>query len=379
MMGIEENRKAIDRINREMASLFCERMEAAEQIAAYKKEKGLPILDPAREREILERMEGEAPPARRRYIRAYFASLMEISRAYQAELNLAESAASREIRLALSDDPAELPKGGRVACQGVEGAYSQIACKRLFKEPEIVYFKNFNAVFSAVQSGLCDYGILPIENSTHGSVSEVYDLMRRHDFRIVSSLKLEVEHALLAPDGAALSDIREIRSHAQALGQCSHFLDAHPEIRFAAAENTATAAREIARLGRRDTAVIASPACAELYGLVPIRTKIMNAKSNRTRFICIARETRIARGASRISLMLTLANTAGALHSVLSRFASAGFNLVKLESRPIPDTDFAFRFYLDFETPFADALYPILDWLSETAQDLTFLGFYPDL
>ncbi len=378
-MKFEECRAAIDRINREMTELFTERMQAAKEIAAYKKEKGLPILDPAREREILATVAESVPPELARYARAYFSSLMEISRAYQAHLNAETGAISKEICAAISKTPSDFPTSGRVACQGAEGAYSQIACDRFFGEERIVYFKHFDGVFSAVQSGLCDYGVLPIENSTHGSVSEVYDLMRRHSFRIVRSMKLKVDHALLAPKGTRLADIREIRSHAQALGQCSRFFEAHPEIRAVPAENTAVAAKEVAALGKGDVAVIASPACASLYGLSRVDAEIQNSAGNFTRFICIAKETQVYPGARRISLMMTLPNAPGALHGVLSRFAVGGFNLVKLESRPIEGSDFAFRFYLDFEAPSTEAVIFLLDQLQETGLDLTFLGFYPEL
>lgn len=379
MMKLEDCRREIDRINRRMLGDFVDRMRAAEGIAEYKKEMGLPVLDPARERDILAGVAESVPPELSGYARSFFASLMEVSRAYQSRLIADVGTMSREIREAIQKTPSDFPTTGKVACQGVEGAYSQIACDRFFGGERIVYFKSFDGVFSAVQSGLCDYGVLPIENSTHGSVSEVYDLMRKHRFHIVRSMKLKVDHALLAPKGATLSDIREIRSHSQALGQCSRFFDAHPEIRAVPAENTAVAAKEVASLGRRDTAVIASPSCARLYGLSPIDAEIQNNQSNFTRFICIARDTLVYPGARRISLLLTLPHTPGSLHGVLSRFAVGGFNLMKLESRPIEGSDFSFRFYLDFETPSTEAVFSLLDELEESALEVTLLGFYPEL
>lgn len=378
-MKLEDCRREIDRINREMLSLFVERMRAVEGIAEYKRAKGLPILDPARERDILATVAESVPPELSSYAKSFFASLMEVSRAYQTRLNTAVGAMSEEIRAAILKTPTDFPRTGNVACQGVEGAYSQIACDKLFGSERIIYFKSFDGVFSAVRSGLCDYGVLPIENSTHGSVSEVYDLMRKHRFRIVRSTKIKVDHALLAPRGARLSDIREIRSHSQALGQCSRFLDAHPEIRAVPAENTATAAKEVAALGKADVAAIASPACAQLYGLSRIDAEIQNSDSNFTRFICIARDTLVYPGAQRISLMLTLPHTSGSLCGVLSKFAVGGFNLMKLESRPIEGSDFAFRFYLDFETPSTEAVFSLLDRLEESALEVTLLGFYPEL
>ena len=377
-MNLEECRREIDRINREMIALFEARMACAADVAAYKKEKGLPIFDPARERAILAEAAESVPDELSYYARSYFSSLMEISRAYQSRLNAPKGGISKEIREAIEKTPVDFPRRARVACQGVEGAYSQIACDRMFGEEQIVYFKTFDGVFSAVQSGLCDYGVLPIENSTRGSVLEVYDLMRAHSFRIIRSMKLKVDHTLLAVPGTTLSDLREIRSHSQALGQCSRFFETHPEINAVPRENTAIAAKEVAELGRKDIAVIASASCASLYGLVPIEAPIQNNSSNFTRFICISRESAVYPGARRIGLIMTLKHTPGSLHNVLSKLAVGGCNLLKIESRPIEGSDFEVRFYLDFEAPTRDAALSVLDDIETSVASLTFLGCYPE-
>ncbi len=377
MLMLAQCRETIDRVNREMLALFEERMRAAEGIAAYKAANRLPILDPAREREILAEAAANVPPALAGYARAYFASLMEISRAYQSRLIAGEGRISEELKRAVR--PSLFPSHAKVACQGVEGAYSQIACDKLFGNERLLYFRSFEGVFSSVESGLSDYGVLPIENSTHGSVSEVYDLMRRYSCRIVRSMKLKVDHALLAPAGVSLSDIREVRSHSQAIGQCSRFFDAHPEIRAVPALNTAAAAREIAEGDARDVAVIASPACARLYGLSRIDCELQNNGSNFTRFICIAKQTEIYPGARRMSFMLTLPHTQGSLYAVLAKPALAGLNLLKLESRPIEGSDFEVRFYLDLEVPDIDTALSLLDDLEAAVPDLAFLGYYPEV
>ena len=378
-MTLEECRSGINRINRELVRLFCERMELSAEVAAYKKEKGLPILDPAREREILAEVAECVPSELAAYAKSFFASTMEISRAYQSRLIAPRGAISRELAEARRKTPSEFPRIGRVACQGSEGAYSQIACDRLFGEQHIVYFKSFEGVFSAVENGLCDYGVLPIENSTHGSVGAVLDLMQEHRFRIIRSLKLKVDHALLAPPGVSLGEIREIHSHPQAIGQCSRFFEAHPEIKAVSAENTALAAKALAESGRRDVAVIASVACGALYRLERIPTPIQNSDGNFTRFICIARKGRVYPGASRISLTLTLAHTPGTLYSVISKLAIGGCNLLKIESRPIEGSDFEFRFYLDFEAPSAEAATSVLDDLENSVGGIGYLGCYAEL
>ena len=378
-MNLQECRSGIDRINREMERLFCERMQLCAEVAAYKKEKGLPILDPAREREILASVAESAPSELSAYVRSYFASMMEISRAYQSRLIAPKGSLSAELRDSVSKPPSEFPRNGRVACQGSEGAYSQIACDRLFGEQHIVYFKSFEGVFSAVESGLCDFGVLPIENSTHGSVGAVLDLMQSHSFRIVRSLKLKVDHSLLALPGVTLGEIREIRSHPQALGQCSRFFEAHPEIKAIPAENTALAARELASLGRRDVAVIASASCGALYGLAQVPVSIQNSDGNFTRFICIAREGAVYPGAKRISLVLKLPNVPGSLYAVISKLAIGGCNLHKIESRPIVGTDFEVRFYLDFEAPSYEVAASVLDDLEYSVGGVGYLGCYAEL
>ena len=378
-MNLEECRSGINRINREMLDLFVERMELAGEIAAYKKEKGLPILDPTREREILAEVAESVPEELSAYARSYFSSLMEISRAYQSRLNAPKGSISRELAEDARKTPAEFPRRGRVACQGSEGAYSQIACDRLFGEEHIVYFKSFDGVFSAVESGLCDFGVLPIENSTHGSVGAVLDLMQSHRFRIIRSLKLKVDHALYVLPGVSLSEIREIHSHPQALGQCSRFFDAHPELRAVAAENTALAAKALSESRRRDVAVIASSACGALYGLERLYLPIQNSDGNFTRFICIARDGAVYPGARRISLTLTLPHAPGTLYAVISKLALGGCNLLKIESRPIEGSDFEVRFFLDFEAPSREDAASLLDDLENSIPGLGYLGCYAEL
>ena len=157
--------------------------------------------------------------------------LFELSRCYQGRLLGSTSPLTAEIQTAIDQTPNLFPSNVSVACQGVAGAYSQLACSKLFRLPHILYFSSFEAVFSAIEKGLCRYGVLPLENSTAGSVNAVYDLMMRHDFRIVRSVRLKVDHNLLAPAGTKLSDIREIYSHEQAIHQCSEFLQKLPGVR----------------------------------------------------------------------------------------------------------------------------------------------------
>ena len=273
------------------------------------------------------------------------------------------------------------PNRAVVACAGTEGSYAQEATTLMFSLPTILYFNGFEAVFEAVEQGLCPYGILPIENSAAGSVSAVYDLMVKHRFNIVRALRLKVDHVLLAPRGVKLDDIKEIASHPHALAQCGSFLKVHSRIKVTPGTNTAVAAKELAASGRRDMAVIASRACAELYGLDVIAEGIADAVYNYTRFICISKDLQIYPDANKFSIMLSLPHRPGSLNGLISKFAAINVNLTKLESRPIPGMDFEFRFTFDFEAPPSDP--SVLALLAELAQDpeiehFTFLGAYAE-
>ena len=204
-------------------------------------------------------------------------------------------------------------------------------------------------MFEAVEKGFCAYGILPVENSAAGSVTAVYDLMERQRFHIVRALRLKVDHVLLGARGARLEDVREITSHPHALAQCRAFLRSLPKVKATPGPNTAVAAKELAESGRRDLAVVASRACAELYGLDVIKDDIMDAAYNYTRFVCISKDPEIWPDARKFTVTMRLPHRPGALNTVILKFASIGVNLTKLESRPIPGTDFEFRFIFDFE------------------------------
>ncbi len=379
-MELEDLRKQINETDNEITALFAKRMEIAGEIAKYKVDNDLPVFDKLREREILNRLTENQSEEMAMYTKMLYTTMFDLSRSYQGRRVYRDSDIVKKVRDALENTPREFTKQAVVACQGTEGAYSQIACDRLFARPSIMYMSSFQGVFQAVEKNLCRYGILPIENSVHGSVTAVYDLMKKYNFYIAREIKLLVSHVLLAKGNVTISDIKEIYSHEQAIGQCSEFLTKYPEIKVNIVENTAVAARMVAESGRNDVAAISSQNCAELYGLKVVDDEIQNSENNYTRFICISKNLEIYPGANKMSLMFTLNHRPGALYNLISKFSALGINLTKLESRPIPGKDFEFMFYFDLDASvYSEDVLSLLAELEQGQDNVVYLGSYSEV
>ena len=380
-MDIQQLRNRINEIDTQITDLFVERMQTSVDIAQYKRENRLPVRDPGREREVLNRAAQRVGEDLEREARVLFNTLFDLSRARQSTLNAVHSPLMDRLHdAAEASRTATFPRSPLVACQGVEGSYGQQACDKLFASPSLMYFNRFEGVFQAVEQGLCEFGVLPIENSSAGSVLEVYDLMRAHKFSIARSVKLRVSHSLLGKPGMELKNVREVVSHEQALRQCSNFLKAHPEIKATQVANTAMAAQTVAQSDRTDLAAIASDNCVDLYDLRVLSDSVMNSDNNYTRFICITRDIKIYPGANRVSFMLTLPHVSGSLYRMIARFAAMDMNLLKIESRPIPGKDFEYMFYLDFDASlYADGLLETLDVFDSEYKGGSFLGCYSEI
>ena len=377
-MDIQSCRNEINSIDEQLVGLFARRMRIAKEIAKYKAENHLPVFDPERERQIKNKVTALAGEELADYTGVLYQTLFDVSRSYQHTVMNRPGKVSAMIEQIAQETPRLRPSRAVVACQGVEGAYSQHACDKMFKYPEILYFSSFKDVCRAVDSGLCRYGVLPIENSTAGSVNEVYDLLHTYHFYITHSMKLHIAHTLLAPRGTKLGDIKEVYSHEQALRQCADFLNQggyQPHL----CRNTAEAAKLVAASGRTDIAALGSRDCAELYDLEILSDDVQNNQNNYTRFICISKTPEIYPGAKKTSILLTLAHKPGALYHAIARFASLGLNLTKLESRPIPGSDFEFLFYFDIEAPVdAPALRSLIARLERGGESFTYLGTYTE-
>ena len=377
---LEQLRGQIDQIDDKIIALFKERMQVSDKIALVKKEHDMPTLAPGRERAVLARVAEEAGEEFADYTESLFRTIMAASRSYQNIRSGKKSAVYESVKEALENTPKLFPQRAMVACQGIEGAYSQIACDSIFKSPSIMYFKSFDNVFKAVESGMCQYGILPIENSTAGSVNTIYDLMLRHNFSIVRSARLKVSHNLLAKYGTKLSDVKEIFSHEQAINQCAAFLAGMKGVKVTVVENTAVAAKMVAESGDPGVAALSSRFCAEHYGLQTLQANVQDQDNNYTRFICISKKPEIYSGADRTSFMMIISHKPGSLYNVLSKFYALGINLRKLESRPLPDREFEFMFYFDIESSvYAPEMEKLFLDLESESEEFRYLGTYNEV
>ncbi len=379
-MELKDFREQLDSIDEELLAQFAKRMELSAAIAEYKKENNLPVLDVKRERDKLLRVMEQSPEGIKEYAVSLYSLIFELSRSYQNRLLGLNTELVDKINSAIENTPKLFPQNATVACQGVEGAYSQLACDKLFRLPNVFYFSSFEAVFSAIEKGLCRYGVIPLENSTAGSVNMVYDLMMKHNFCIVRSVRLKVDHNLLANKGTKLEDIKEIYSHEQAISQCSGFLQKLSGVKVVPFENTAMAAKMVKESGRRDVAALSSRPCMKLYGLDCLAESVQDQGNNYTRFICISKDLEIYPGADRTSLMLVLPHQPGSLYKVLSRFYALGINLNKLESRPVPERNFEFMFYFDLDTSvYSPQFIQLMGEMESLCEEFSYLGSYSEV
>lgn len=379
-MNIDEYRQKIDEIDRDIVRLFKERMDISKKIGEYKIKNNLPVKDPKRERELLEKLSSLAGEEYENGIRALYSLVLDLSRSYQSKLAPRPEGLSELMNKAVENTSDLFPEKAVVACQGADGAYSHAAAEKVFKYPSIMFFSSFEGVFAAVDKGLCRFGILPLENSTAGSVNQIYDLMVRYNFSIVRTARIRVSHVLLASKGSSLSDIKEIYSHQQAILQCDAFLSSLKGVKVIPCENTAIAARRVAESGRNDVAAISSGECADIYGLDIIKDNISDEKHNYTRFICISKTLEIYPGADKTSIMMVIPHKSGSLYKVLSRLYILGINLNKLESRPIPDRSFEFMFYFDIdESIYSPKLQALLTDLEAEFKEFRYLGSYSEV
>ena len=375
-MDLELIRKEIDKIDDELVALFLKRSKLACDVAEYKKANNMQVFQKGREDFILDRVSEKSSPEMKNASRLLFQTIMDISKCRQQQI------LTEPNPFHISKETDNCPKVVTVT----KGSYSADACRKFFGEScKIDYFTDFYEVFRAVEKGTADFGVLPIENSTAGDVSETYDLMGKHNFYICKSTKIRIEHVLAVKKGVKPEDVKTVISKDIALKQCSGFLK---EKGYACEEcsNTAAAARCVAE-GNGDTAAICSRSCAELFGLTPVAEDIADIKDNYTRFILISKKLYVSDKSSVISLSLSLPHTPGSLYRMLTRFAYCGLNLCRIESKPMPSTladvkddAFDFIFYLDFIGSINNGdVVKLLNNLEQESKYYRFLGNYEEL
>ena len=375
MKDLGEIRVEIDKIDSELIELFKKRMDCAKAVGLYKKENNIPVLNQNRENEILDNVE-EKGGEYGSHARLLFSNIMELSRALQHNIVGSGKKLRADILNASSKMQTENVK---VGYQGIKGANGHEATLKLFPNGEAVNYKTFADVFDAVDREEVTYGVLPVENSTAGSVSAVYDLILKHRFYIVKALDLPIDYCLAGLKQSEFSDIEKVWSHPQSLSQCANYI-ANNNFDSTPFENTAVAAREAANEKRLNVAAICSYKAAEEYGLKILDNHLQDDKGNTTRFIVISKTLCIPENANKISLCFSLPHVTGSLYGLLCRFNSLGLNLTKIESRPRKGKDFEYLFYLDFSgSVHSDNVIDLISQLSEEMPEFSFLGNYCEL
>ena len=371
-------REQIDLTDDAILALFRQRMALAGGVADYKRSHGLPVFQSGREREILDRIDEKAGPEDAQSAKLLFQNLMDLSKCRQVERLGVDSPLTDWLAPRL-DHPEPIPDRPVVLCQGVEGAYSSLAARRLFPGVEPRFCARFEDVCTAVEDGTADFGLLPIENSSAGSVPQVYELMRKYDFYINYAYNLKISHCLAARTELPLEAVRAVYSHEQGLWQCSAFLRNHPSMAQNAYPNTAAAAKFVAA-SNEPYAAICSRESAALYGLHILAEDIQNIDENYTRFICISKQLRHSAQADTVTISLAVPNETGALYRLLLKFAVAGLNMVKIQSKPLGNKHFDAIFYIDFIGNCRQSEVSILlADLSTSLPYFKFFGNYPEL
>lgn len=370
-MDLNQLRDSIDDIDSQILSLFMKRMDLCKGVAEYKKIHNMPVFQGGREQQIIQRIKDLTnDPNLENGTAALFTNIMDISKILQNRQLLSRGAE-------YSYTAPDFSGASRIGCQGTSGANSETAARLLFGNKQPVFFRTFEDVFAAVQSGDVDYGVLPVHNSTAGSVNSTYDLMTKYSVYIVSETIVEINHCLAAKSIIPVDKVSRVFSHPQAIAQCCDFLTGN-SLKTAEYGNTATAAAMVAESDPDDCiAAICSVDCANMLGLHIIAENIADCSLNRTRFVCIARNMQVMPESDAISVMLTIPHTEGSLYRLLTKFYVNGMNLLRIESRPIKDGSFDAVFYLDFSGTIDDPnVKALMNDLAENLEYFRFLGTY---
>lgn len=371
-------RGQIDIIDRQMVSLFRQRMEVAKDVAAYKIANGVPVLDPERERQVLEAKAAMVEdPQLKTDVAKLYETIMSMSRACQRRVMRDQEPEPPGFfrQYAETELPVENP---RVVYQGMPGAYSEEAAVNFFG-PQVRSqgLNRFEDAFEALACGEADYAVLPIENSTTGAIRQVYDLLLQYQFYLVGETTVKVEHCLMALPGVKLEEITHVYSHEQGLFQSDRFLDRHPDWVRVPQLDTAGSAKYVKEAGDRTKAAICSQRAADVYGLQILVRGVNHNRENYTRFAVIRAKPELRPGSDKITATFRLPHQSGSLHEILTIFAVNGLNLVKLESRPVAGRKWEYMFVVEFtgnlQAPGMDA---VLRELDQSTDQFRVMGNY---
>ena len=351
---LSEIRESINEVDQSLAQLFEKRMELVALVAEYKIENDIPILNSEREKQVIDRaLESLRDKSLSREMEIFFNELMAISREYQSRYIdgkfVAQTRGSDEA-WGINALASRETKNLKIGFQGVEGSFSEEALLNYFgREAMTSSFRFFEDVFMAIDRGDVDYGILPVENSSTGSVNEVYDLLRKYGCHINGEIVLKVKQNLLGVKGASMEDIKEVYSHSQGFQQSAEFFKEHPSWKLIPYHNTALGAKLVSEAGDISRAAVASERAAAIYGLDILKENLNFNSKNYTRFVIVGKDLELDESSDKISVVLTVRHKAGSLCDVLRLFSQEGLNLLKIESRPIMDKSWEYFFHLDFE------------------------------
>lgn len=349
-----EIREKIDRVDKELVRLFEERMKLCEDVAEYKCSVGKAVYDGKREAEKIQKVQTLAHGEfNERCVGEMFRHLMSMSRKLQLQIQEEKAAAIKKERREEPQCKQNKPLPGdtvKVVFQGIPGAYGYQAMRGYFGESaDSFHVDTFREAMEKVREGEADYAILPMENSSAGIVGDVYDLLMEYDNYIVDTYDLPVRHSLLGTADSTMDCVRTVYSHPQAIAQCSHFLEEHPDWTAEKRLNTAVSAYYVGQECDKTKAAIAGKINAELYGLKVLKENIQNVNTNTTRFAVIRKEPVYGNTSSRICVCFEVKHESGSLYYALSNLIYNNINMTKIESRPIPERPFQYRFYVEME------------------------------
>lgn len=376
MEDLGKLREQIDAIDAQIVSLYERRMEISGRVAEYKIETGKKVFDKQREEEKLAALRSLVDSEfNRNGITELFELIMSVSRKRQYQL-LTEKGALGKLAFIGVDELDT--KRARVVFQGAEGAYSQAAMTQYFGDRiNSFHVDTFRDAMVAIDEGSADFAVLPIENSTAGIVSEIYDLLVEFENYIVGEQVIKIEHCLMGVPGTTLSDIRTVYSHPQSLLQSARFLLEYPSWRQVGMKNNAFAAKKVKEEGDKSQAAIASEYAAKIYGLEVLKKGINQSGSNSTRFIIVTNQKIFKKDAKKVSICFEVPHESGSLYHMLSHIIYNNLNMNKIESRPIEERNWEYRFFIDFEGNLGDsAVKNALRGLRDEARNLRILGNY---